>query len=105
MKNFITKLIIAAMMIATSALFGIKISEIKTLPAPTNPQSSKESQTKFVLKYSDGTVTLFDGDNIIETFSEVNFSTLPPSDREILCEGIEFDRIDEVYQLIEDFDG
>lgn len=106
MKNFILKFVLAIMMIAASAVFGVKISQINTSPNPPLPESSSEQRgARFVLKYSDGSVSLFEGENVVETFSEVNFSTLPPNDRESLSQGIEFDNLDEVYMLIEDFDG
>ena len=106
MKKLILNFLIATLFVLTSAIFGIKISEIKTLPNPTPPDSSKaQNNARFVLKYSGGNVSLFEGDNVVETFSEVNFATLPPADRENLREGIEFDNLDEVYMLIEDFDG
>ena len=106
MKNLILKFILAAVMIATSAVFSVKISNINTLPKNFDSSSDSEpKQAKFVLKYTDGTLSLFEGGKIVETFSEVNFSTLPPSDRENLSLGIEFESLDEVYLLIEDFDG
>lgn len=101
------KIILSFMMILTSVLFGVKISQIY-LPQNTTSQestSSRPQSLKFVLKYEDGQVSLFDGDAIIETFSEVNFSTLPSADRESLSEGIIFENLDDAYRLIEDFDG
>ena len=106
MKNFVIKLLLAICMIATSVLFGVKIADINTTPnSPENSSSEKMKSARFVLKYSDGVLSLFEGDSVIETFSEVNFSTLPPIDRESLTDGIEFDYLDDVYRIIEDFDG
>lgn len=101
------KYLLATLMIMTSVLFGIQVSKT---PAPKEADekreySSNSASVKFVLKYYEGNVSLFEGDEIIETFSEINFSTLPFEDRENLSNGIELNSIDEAYNLIEDFDG
>ncbi len=101
------KYLLATLMIMTSVLFGVQLTKV---PSPKEADenknvSSNSSSVKFVLKYCDGNVSLFEGDDIIETFGEVNYSTLPYADRESLSNGIEFDTIDEAYDLIEDFDG
>ncbi len=101
------KYLLATLMIMTSVLFGVKISQ-ENLPKITNEGediSSRPSAVKFVLKYTDGNVSLFEGENIIETFSEINYSVLPYPDQQSLSDGIEFDTIDQAYELIEDFDG
>lgn len=106
MRNLVLKFILATLMIAASAAFGVEISNINTLPNPPKTESGAvQKGARFVLKYADGTVSLFEYGSIVETFSEISFSTLPPDDRESLSEGIEFDNLDEVYMLIEDFDG
>ena len=101
------KYLLATLMIMTSVLFGVQVINS---PSPQEADekrelSSESSSVKFVLKYHEGSVSLFEGEDIIETFGEVNYSTLPYADRESLENGIEFDTIDEVYELIEDFDG
>lgn len=94
-------------MVMTSVLFGVKItSEYMPGKTDTDPAPSSNSPAvKFVLKYADGAISLFEGDAVIATFSEVNYSTLPYIDQQSLTDGIEFDNIDDVYTLIEDFDG
>lgn len=100
------KLLLATMMIMTSVLFGVKMAGEYVHNEEVKGTSSSPAPTvKFVLKYSNGDVMLFEGENVIETFSEVNYSLLPPIDQESLSNGIEFDNLEDAYQLIEDFDG
>lgn len=101
------KYLLATLMIMTSVLFGVQVINS---PSPQEADekrelSSESPSVKFVLKYHEGSVSLFEGEEIIETFGEVNYSALPYADRESLDNGIVFDTIDEVYELIEDFDG
>ncbi len=101
------KYLLATLMIMTSVLFGVRVLNVPPSREADEKReiSSNNPSVKFVLKYYDGNVSLFEGDNIIETFGEVNYSTLPYEDRESLNNGIEFNSIDEAYDLIEDFDG
>ncbi len=101
------KILLATLMIMTSVLFGVRVLNVPPSKETDEKRElpSNNASVKFVLKYYDGNVSLFEGDNIIETFGEVNYSTLPFADRESLSNGIEFDSIDEAYDLIEDFDG
>ncbi len=100
------RILLAIMMIMTSVLFGVKLTtEYENADNLENRNSSQTSAIKFVVKYSDGYVKLFEGENVIETFSEVNYTLLPPIDQENLSSGIEFENLEDAYQLIEDFDG
>ncbi len=101
------KYLLATLMIMTSVLFGVRINQENTSKNSDEiiPPSSRPSAVKFVLKYTDGNISLFEGESIIETFSEINYSVLPYPDQQSLSDGIEFDNINEAYELIEDFDG
>ncbi len=105
MRKTYIRFVLALTMIATSVLFGIKINNINTSPEAPSQSSDTSSYEKIVLKINDGLVSLFKGEKILETFSEINFTTLPPADRDMLEEGIELSSIDDAYRLIEDFDG
>ncbi len=92
-------------MITASVLFGIKINDIKTEPSPTNTSNESIDLTTLTLRLYDGDISLFEGNSIIETFYDVNFSTLPAGDQSRLIEGIRLDNIEDAYRLVEDFDG
>ena len=104
MKKIILRYVLATMMVMTSVLFGVKISAEKP-PENVGEPSRTDESARLVLRYSDGSVSLFEGERIIETFGEVNISLLPYDDRQELCDGIEISSIDDAYRLIEDFDG
>ncbi len=101
------KFLLAILMIMTSALFGVRISaDIRKNEIPDEKaESNTQSSVTYVLKYEDGHIYLYEDDNIIETLSEINISTLPYTDRENLYEGIVVDTAEEAYRLIEDLDG
>lgn len=105
MKKLLLRYILAVMMIITSVLFGVQINT-ESKPPINKPHESRENvSARLVLRYFDGTVSLFEGEQIIETFSQVNISLLPFEDMQELCDGIEISSIDDAYRLIEDFDG
>ncbi len=102
------KYLLATLMIMTSVVFGVEISREKA-PQKTDEQNVSSAEEPYgsvlVLKYYDGAVRLFEGDTVIDTFSEINFQTLPSTDRQILSDGIRLSNIAEAYDIIEDFDG
>ncbi len=63
-----------------------------------------ESQP-YVLKIYNNNVAVYKNDKIIEIFDTVNYSALPEYDRNQLKKGMSFDSIEEIYSVIEDFDG
>lgn len=64
------------------------------------------SQNGYVLKEYNGKIAAFYGNNSvpIEVF-EVDFYSLPASDRLLLQKGIKADNLKKIYQFAEDFDG
>lgn len=101
------KLLLAILMIMTSALFGIKLTAdiSKNEPEKDKVSSNTKSSLSYVLKYEDGQIYLYEDNYVIDTLSDINISTLPYTDRENLCEGIELETAEEAYKLIEDLDG
>ena len=101
------KLLLAVLMIMTSVVFGIRISTDiqKNEGSEEKTESDLQKSVIYVLKYEDGNIFLYEDEQIIETISEINISTLPFSDREDLCEGIILESAEEAYRLIEDLDG
>lgn len=101
------KILLATLMVMTSVLFGVKLSaDINSVSKTDENNSEKtESSITYVLKYDDGNVSLFEDNTIVETFNEINIDMLPQADRQNLYDGIVLNSIDEVYELIEDFDG
>lgn len=101
------KLLLAVLMILTSALFGIKLSADLTEKDVNDDKISSHSKSSvsYVLKYEDGQIYLYEDNTVIDTLSDINISTLPHTDRESLCDGIELETAEEAYKLIEDLDG
>ncbi len=105
MKKLGLRFILAVVMLMTSAIFGVKINDIDTSPRSSESESIESSTARLMLRFYDGEVSLFEGNAILETFDEINFSTLPEGDRSRLIDGIELESLEDAYSLIEDFDG
>ncbi len=61
--------------------------------------------TPYVLTVKDECVVIMKNDKILERLDAVNYSALPEYDRNQLKKGIIFQSEDELYSVIEDFDG
>ena len=70
-----------------------------------NP-SNNESYNSYILKEYNGKIAVFLGTNSkpLDIF-DVEFSSLPYSDRQELIKGIKADDLKKIYQIAEDFDG
>lgn len=64
-----------------------------------------KAQTPYTLKQLEDHVAVYKGDKMIEEFDSVNFYALPSYDRNALKSGMTFENIEEIYSIIEDFDG
>ncbi len=63
------------------------------------------AQNKITLIYEDDTVVLKKGDDILDSFSQIEFENLPARDRVRLKNGIDFSSKEEALRQIEDYDG
>ncbi len=64
-----------------------------------------EASLPFVLKEYQGSVAVYKGDKVLEIFRTVNYNSLPEYDRNQLKDGMVFQNMNEIYSVIEDFDG
>ncbi len=58
-----------------------------------------------ILREYQGSVAVYKGDRVLEIFRTVEFNALPEYDKNQLKNGIAFENMEEVYSVIEDFDG
>lgn len=65
----------------------------------------KQDNNILTLKEYEGCVAVYSGDRLLEVFRSVNYTSLPEYDKNKLNKGINFNSIEEVYSVIEDFDG
>ncbi len=59
----------------------------------------------YVLKSKDNHIAVYKLDELVREFEEINVNALPEYDRNTLKKGLTFDTIEEIYEVIEDFDG
>lgn len=64
-----------------------------------------EAAQPLILKQEENHLAVYRADKQIEKFLSVDFSALPEFDRNALKNGIIFDNMEQVYSVIEDFDG
>ena len=62
-------------------------------------------ETDYILKVKEDHVAVYKDEKEIESFPTVNYHSLPEYDRNQLKNGMTFKTLEEVYQIIEDFDG
>ena len=82
-----------------SLLFFTNKNKYKT------PSESSSLSPKYIIKYYEGEVTLFNNESVLERFDGVNFDLLPTEDKLLLEEGIVVSSIADAHSLIEDYDG
>ncbi len=68
-------------------------------------ESQAPSSQHWVLHSYGNNVALFNGENIVEVYSNIVLDTLPQEDRRLLDSGISFLTSDEARIAIEDYDG
>ena len=64
-----------------------------------------QSDSALYLKSYQNTVALYEGDTVKEIFSDVVLNALPIKDRNSLNSGILIESEEQLYSLLEDFDG
>ncbi len=84
----------AAILSVTCSYYNGKINSLKT-----------NSYSGYTLRIKNNTVCLFKGDEIIEQYDTIDYTSLPLTDIDNLKSGIKVESIEKVYELIEDFDG
>ncbi len=95
-NNIIIKFLLVLIMAITVLILFIKLLE--------NSKEKNNVQERYILKASNGTVALFLGEDVVETY-DIEIETLPYSDRQSLEEGIIYKNIEEAQSAIEDYDG
>lgn len=65
----------------------------------------KDDSINFLLKTNGECLALYDEGKLIEQYDTVLVSSLPPADRQALKKGIKITSFEQLYSLIEDFDG
>lgn len=66
---------------------------------------NKKEENDLILKEYNGSVALFQNDEIKEIYDEIVISVLPDSDKEILKSGIVIESEEQLASIIEDYDG
>ena len=97
-KSVILTVIISIALIATISFLFFRKDNSET-------RESEKKDTKYVVKFYSGEVVLFNNNNIIKKFEEVNFDILPTEDKLRLEEGIVVSSVADAHVLIEDYDG
>ena len=97
-KSVILTVIISIALIATISFLFFRKDNSET-------RVSEKKDTKYVVKFYSGEVVLFNNNNIIKKFEEVNFDILPTEDKLRLEEGIVVSSVADAHVLIEDYDG
>ncbi len=64
-----------------------------------------EATLPYVLREYQGSVAVYKGDKVLEIFRTVNYNSLPEYDKNQLKNGMIFKDMNEIYSVIEDFDG
>ena len=64
-----------------------------------------KNEEKLVLSVKDGYVVLKKGNSIITVYDDIVVDVLPDSDKEALKKGIPIESEDQLYSIIEDYDG
>ena len=64
-----------------------------------------KSTAPFVLKQYENCVAVYQCDELVRVFETVNYSALPEYDKNSLRKGMTFSTLNEIYSVIEDFDG
>lgn len=64
-----------------------------------------KNEEKLVLSVKDGYVVLKKGNSIITVYDDIVVDVLPDSDKEALKKGITIENEDQLYSIIEDYDG
>lgn len=64
-----------------------------------------KNEEKLVLSVKDGYVVLKKGNSIITVYDDIVVDVLPDSDKEALKKGITIESEDQLYSIIEDYDG
>ena len=64
-----------------------------------------QNSADYMLIYENGTVNLYKNNELIRNYESIEVAELPLTDRDNLSSGIKIKTIDEVRQIIEDFDG
>ncbi len=64
-----------------------------------------KSSAPYVLKKYENCVAVYQCDELVRVFETVNYSALPEYDKNILKNGMSFSTLNEIYSVIEDFDG
>lgn len=62
------------------------------------------SQT-YTLIFENGTVNLYKNNQLLKRYENISFDSLPLTDRDNLSSGINLKTMEDVMQIIEDFDG
>ncbi len=67
--------------------------------------AANKVSNELILIYKDGYVTLMRGDETITVYDNIVVDVLPPADRKALTEGIIIESEEQLYSIIEDYDG
>lgn len=68
-------------------------------------RSNKAVKDKYILKEYNGTVALFENDDILSVYDEIVLSAFPSADRQRFSEGIQVNSPEDALKIIEDYDG
>ena len=68
-------------------------------------RSDNNAVSSYILKNNNGTVALYNGENIIAVYDGIVVDSLPAADRVRLNDGIKVDSPDDAESIIEDYDG
>lgn len=92
-----------------AVLFSVIILSIVSISAlevyADRKTASLTENTPYVLTVKDNCVVITRNDKILERLETINYGALPEYDRNQLKKGITFQSEEELYSVIEDFDG
>lgn len=88
-------IILCAILITTAVIAAFLSSSF--------PKAQQDSA--LLLKEHNGMVTLFDGKEIVRVYDTIVISVLPSSDQQRLKNGIKIENEEQLFTIIEDYDG
>ncbi len=86
-------------------LFSIFILSLSFLICFGHKESCKQTKDIYTLRSYRNCVALYKNEEIIEIYDDIVFNNLPPNDKAILKNGIEFYNISDVDIALMDYDG
>ncbi len=96
------KYTILSLIVAAAIVFILAVILLTRSLSPAPASSAPEG---YLLKAYGNAVALYENGELVEVYRDVVLSNLPLTDRTLLNEGIQADSMEQINQLLEDYDG